>query len=317
MTGIDGYDIIGDIHGHADELHQLLEAMGYRFEDGVSHHASRKAIFVGDLIDRGTQNKRVVDTVKAMVDADCALCIMGNHEFNALAFHEEHSTHDWLRPRNDKNLTQHIAFLYEYLSPTLPNREQELESAIDFFRSLPLYIDLSDLRVIHACWHSEYLGAIRPFLNNDLSLTNDAIHDGHTPGTPIFQWLDVILKGHETQLPHGHSYHDNYGFKRYKTRTRWWLNHPADLQEWALVPIAIKSQLAKDPVQQDQIVGYPESAPPLFIGHYWEQGEPAPLTHNLACVDYSMGKGRDNGGKLAAYRWSGEHLLTPKHFVTV
>lgn len=314
MANPEGYDIIGDVHGHADELHQLLKAMGYHLDHGVFYHPSRKAIFVGDLIDRGTQNKMVVDTVKTMVEAETALCIMGNHEFNALAFHAESEKHDWLRPRSDKNLTQHIAFLYEYLNPNLDNREQELDAALAFFRSLPLYLDLGELRVIHACWHSAYLKGIRPLLNPDHSLSEDAIHDGHTPGTPIFDWLDVILKGHEAPLPDGHSYRDNYGFKRFKTRTRWWLNDPKDFQQWALVPTTTMQQLPRDPVPAQDIIGYPADAPPLFIGHYWEKGVPTPLAPNLACVDYSMGKGREQGGKLVAYRWSGEQTLSAGHF---
>jgi hypothetical protein len=47
------YDLIVDIHGHADQLKKLLFNMGYRNEHGFWNHATRKAIFVGDFIDRG------------------------------------------------------------------------------------------------------------------------------------------------------------------------------------------------------------------------------------------------------------------------
>ena len=47
------YDIIGDIHGQADKLDGLLKHMGYRERDGAYRHPSRKAIFVGDIIDGG------------------------------------------------------------------------------------------------------------------------------------------------------------------------------------------------------------------------------------------------------------------------
>ena len=47
------YDVIGDVHGHAEELVQLLERMGYRREGGAFRHADRTAIFLGDWIDRG------------------------------------------------------------------------------------------------------------------------------------------------------------------------------------------------------------------------------------------------------------------------
>lgn len=49
---MDGFDIIGDVHGCADKLDSLLAKLGYQSQDGVYGHASRQAIFVGDLIDR-------------------------------------------------------------------------------------------------------------------------------------------------------------------------------------------------------------------------------------------------------------------------
>jgi hypothetical protein len=47
------YDLIGDIHGYADELVQLLDALGYRQSRGVYGYPERKVIFVGDFVDRG------------------------------------------------------------------------------------------------------------------------------------------------------------------------------------------------------------------------------------------------------------------------
>jgi hypothetical protein len=52
---------------------------------------------------------------------------------------------------------------------------------------------------------------------------------------------------------------------------------------------------------------------PVFYGHYWWTGEPAPLAPRAACVDYSAGK----GGPLVAYRWEGEPVLDRRGFVAV
>jgi protein phosphatase len=76
------FDVIGDVHGCCDELELLLEELGYRREpDGAYMHLEgRKAVLVGDLVDRGP---RIVDTVrlvKAMVEAGSALCVPGNHD---------------------------------------------------------------------------------------------------------------------------------------------------------------------------------------------------------------------------------------------
>ncbi len=86
------FDIIGDVHGCADELEALLELLGYRvtWNDAFPHGvcvvppAGRRVIFLGDLIDRGP---RVVDSLRiamSMVGSQTALCVPGNHEVKFL-----------------------------------------------------------------------------------------------------------------------------------------------------------------------------------------------------------------------------------------
>ena len=87
---MDGYDIIGDIHGHATKLEELLENLGYDAADGVYRHPTRTVIFVGDFIDRGPEQREVLQIVRSMCDAGSAQAVMGNHEFNALGFGTEH-----------------------------------------------------------------------------------------------------------------------------------------------------------------------------------------------------------------------------------
>ena len=82
------YDIIGDIHGHADELEALLKKLGYQLNDGTySNNAGRKVVFLGDFIDRGPKIREVLHIVKNMCDNGHAMAIMGNHEFNAISLH--------------------------------------------------------------------------------------------------------------------------------------------------------------------------------------------------------------------------------------
>ncbi|HUQ80246.1 MAG TPA: polynucleotide kinase-phosphatase [Gemmatimonadaceae bacterium] len=82
------FDIIGDIHGCADELDDLLDQLGYVApNDGAGvrrHPAGRRAVFVGDLVDRGPRIPAVLRTVMAMVEADAALCVPGNHDIKLL-----------------------------------------------------------------------------------------------------------------------------------------------------------------------------------------------------------------------------------------
>lgn len=63
------YDIIGDIHGQADKLVNLLEKMGYTLYGNVWTHSSRQVIFVGDFIDRGLQQLATVEIARSMVEA--------------------------------------------------------------------------------------------------------------------------------------------------------------------------------------------------------------------------------------------------------
>jgi protein phosphatase len=76
------FDIIGDVHGCCDELEELLAQLGYSRGDTPvwQHPEGRKALFVGDLVDRGP---RVVDTLRlvmSMAAAGTALCVPGNHD---------------------------------------------------------------------------------------------------------------------------------------------------------------------------------------------------------------------------------------------
>lgn len=83
------FDIIGDIHGCAGELEQLLEKLGYGLEiNGVAGERSysvtppvgRRAVFLGDLVDRGPRSPDVLRLVRGMVEAGSAFCVVGNHE---------------------------------------------------------------------------------------------------------------------------------------------------------------------------------------------------------------------------------------------
>ena len=81
-----GFDVIGDIHGYASVLEILLVKMGYVKRDGVWRYPDRMAVFIGDYVDRGYENIRTCRIVMDMQEAGAALEIMGNHEFNHLAY---------------------------------------------------------------------------------------------------------------------------------------------------------------------------------------------------------------------------------------
>ena len=125
------YDIIGDIHGCGLTLEKMLsEKLGYkRNTDGTYHHIDRQAIFLGDFIDRGPYQKEVISIVRSRIKAGAALSVMGNHEYNAIAYatpNEDNS--DYLRPHTEKNYKQHEAFLVAYADVELGYK-----SALEWF----------------------------------------------------------------------------------------------------------------------------------------------------------------------------------------
>jgi len=76
------FDIIGDVHGCFDELHSLLTTLGYHINSGYeAHHPEgRKAIFLGDLVDRGPKIPEVLKLVMTMTEAGHAIAVPGNHD---------------------------------------------------------------------------------------------------------------------------------------------------------------------------------------------------------------------------------------------
>ncbi len=74
------FDIIGDVHGCADELESLLRVLDYAEVEGVWKHSSRRAVFVGDLVDRGPRVVDVLNIVMQMCASGNAYCVPGNHD---------------------------------------------------------------------------------------------------------------------------------------------------------------------------------------------------------------------------------------------
>lgn len=302
------YDIIGDIHGHADELVELLEKLGYTETGGRFCHPSRMAVFCGDFVDRGPQIPDVVQIAKSMVEHDSALAVMGNHEFNALAYSTRHpdKPDKFLRPHNTKNVSQHKA-TWEQFQPA------RLNEALDWFATLPTSLELDGLRIVHACWNDAANQTIANALPADGKMDAEFLRNATDPTHEVFRAIECILKGPELPLPKGVTVTDKEGNIRKRIRIRWF--EPAANQTWASYSLPRKPELAADPVPEDSpAVPYSSEAPPLFVGHFWlSDSTPEPLTPNIACLDFSVAK----NGLMCAYRFDGESVLTKDKFVTV
>ena len=296
------YDLIGDIHGHADALQQLLGKLGYAKHKGVYRHPERQAIFLGDFIDRGPKIRETLKIVRPMIDSGAALAVMGNHELNALAFHtpDPEKPGEHLRPHNEKNSNQHAETMRQVPAG-------ELTSYLAWFRTCPLWLELDGLRVVHACWDETRMAKIGG------PVTDDFMYSACLPGGSLFEPVEAILKGKEVKLPPGTTFRDKDGHERLATRVKWY--EPPDGQTYRTYAMASEPIESDDPLPQEvhrAAVPYPEDAKPVFVGHYWLNGSRPELLHqNVACVDWSVAK----GGFLCAYRWDGERTLDSSRFV--
>ena len=316
----EGYDVIGDVHGCAAELTQLLGGLGYRGNpsSGGYAHPNRQAIFVGDLVDRGPAQLEVLRIVKGMVDAGSARIVMGNHEFNAIAYDTPAPDGGFLRPHSEKNIGQHQAFLDQVDGDTRTE-------FLDWFATLPLWLDLGGLRVVHACWHEPSMRVVEEVLGSNRFTSRDQFVRATTEGDALYEAVEVLLKGPEIDLVgHGQQpYFDKDGNGRNRARVAWWDDGATTLRALAVMGASFKTvdgepypPLPDVEVEAgDQSYSY-RGEVPVFYGHYWREGPPqrgVDFTERTACVDFSAVK----SGALVAYRWSGEREIRVDHYVGV
>jgi hypothetical protein len=285
------YDIIGDIHGHAAELKSLLTRMDYKETNGVWQHPSRKAIFVGDLIDRGPAIREVLHIVRNMIDHNHALAVMGNHEYNAIAYAHDLGDRKYLRSHNETHSRQHRATLEQF-----SNYQDEWQDWLKWFYTLPLFLDLGELRVVHACWDHEHIEWLKQ--NTNGMLTPSLLVEAHDINSHAHTVIEETLKGKEINIPEECAWQDKDGHFRTSNRIKWW-KHPREHTHDAVLfncPVVLYNQ----PLPPDITFNvYPADAPPVFFGHYWlEDKMPAIQSHNVICLDYSVAK----GGSLVGFR---------------
>jgi hypothetical protein len=299
-------DIIGDIHGYADKLEELLLKLGYSKRNGAYTHTERKVLFVGDYIDRGPKIRKTLQLVKAMVDNNNAIALMGNHEYNALCFHIHHPNGGHLRPHLIKNINQHYKTLNAF-----HRKQHELDDYLEWFRSLPLFYENEHFRAVHAYWNPKNIGYLKSI--SQAPLTDKHLLESSIKGSEMYKAFDETLKGIEIKMPEGMQWEDHEKNVREEIRTRWWEN-PAKMtyRNISVEPIEQLPDLALDAKTLSTLDHYADNKP-VFFGHYWLKGTPKLLKQNICCVDFSIAK----KGKLVAYRFCGEARLNDKNLVSV
>lgn len=301
-------DFIGDIHGHADKLEELLLKLGYRKKNGFYAHPESTVVFVGDYIDRGSKIRETLELVKQMADNGSAVALMGNHEYNALCFHYPETEGGHLRKHLIKNIIQHYQTLKQF-----QNRQREYENYLDWFKTLPLFYETENCRAVHACWDENNIN----FLKNNLQhnrLTDELIYEAAKMDSTLHNAIKETLKGKELKLPGQLYFTDKDGNSRNRVRVKWWEN-PASInyKNYSIESIKNLPATAIELSSLKNTNFYAADEQPVFFGHYWLKGKPSLYRSNICCLDYSVAK----NGYLTAYRFTGEKKLNEENFYYV
>ncbi|MGE4587335.1 MAG: metallophosphoesterase [Mangrovibacterium sp.] len=298
------YDIIGDVHGQAGLLKELLRKLGYDCKNGVFSHPERKAIFVGDFINRGPKPRETIRLVRDMAEADRALVILGNHEINAIYYSlldnkGKHLSKRWSRLRLDLDST-----LRDFAGNT-----GEWNSHVGWMRCLPMFLDLGKIRVAHACWRDENMLLLKTHLSGQ-KLKRSFLKQVGKNNSALSRAFWETCKGIDFQLPRDLLVYDHKGLPHRSFRSKWWLNPSGmsfrelsfesrfELPDYTIPPEIVPEW---DP--------YSPEDPIVFFGHYCMKNGPRIVSDNLCCLDSCVSR----KGALSAYRWQGEEKLLPQN----
>ena len=173
-------------------VHQRARAAHGRPEaDGVYRHQGRQVIFVGDFIDRGPQISQVLGIVRRC-----------SKQARLGRLSATTNSTPWptipmirIRPANTCSHTpEHARQVRKTVAQLAP---QELQDSLEWFRSLPLCLDLDGLRVVHACWDDRAVNQITQGLAEHGGITRSFLHSACKKCQPLFIPVDMILKGKE------------------------------------------------------------------------------------------------------------------------
>ena len=146
-------DVVGDVHGEIRPLRELLNRLGY--DTGGLHPGGRRLVFVGDLGDRGPDSPAVIELVRSLVERGRAQCLLGNHELNLLRGESKPGNRWFIDPA-------HAEMQPDGEFAQCRRAPQALKPKwLKFFASLPLVLERSDLRVVHAAWVAGEIEALR------------------------------------------------------------------------------------------------------------------------------------------------------------
>ena len=267
------YDLIGDVHGHEELLSALVEKLGYvRKGPSYEHPQGRKLVFVGDLLNRGPDSAGVLKIVRKTWEEGNAYVALGNHEFRILQLAS--------------------------MNKGLP--DASYEPFVPWLKKLPLFLDLQDIRVVHAAWHISSIS----LLSQNPVPDNSFVQATLDKSSPERKAVDRILKGVKANLPEGSILRDRFGIVRQKGRLRWWEDLKGKPFAEALLSPMYGNSLEEIPDTKDidKVEPYPKDDKPVFIGHYCLEPHVPKINDNVICIDGCVTCDK----RLWGYRYAGE-----------
>lgn len=305
-------DVIGDVHGEADALRELLHRrLGYR-TDG-SHPDNRHAVFVGDLVDRGEDSLAVAHLVRDWMSSGRSSCVLGNHELNLLLA-KRRDGNEWFYG-DEQTLTGTGGVIPQRVLGTDAERAELLE----FLETLPLALERADLRVVHACWEKESIAALKAgggSARERFYAARDHIAGALNARGVHKDMIEADLERQNAnpvavctsglERPAAHKFRAG-GRERRVERVTWW-------EEYDEAPAVVFGHYWRGLVESD----WPVSRGPNPFAGVSPQAALGPR-HNAFCVDFGVGdrnKGRARGdaqgrrNALAALRWPEREIVT-------
>ncbi len=320
-------DIVGDIHGEYHALCELLEHLGY---DGRGVHADgRSLVFVGDFCDRGPDSPAVLALVEQLLSSGNAVAVIGNHEINLLRDDAKDGSGWFFDQRRAQDEPRYAPFNCIAAA--------DRQRTVAFLASLPIALERSDLRVIHAAWIDEHIATARALPAGSLAANyshwETAAKAAATALAPRIAaekaaWPHA-LEDRAAEPPFLHAHAEFESVRQMMNPLRV-LTSGVERKGKAPFYSSGKWRFAERVQWWDEY----DEATPVVVGHYWRRfaaidraalgkGDPdlfdgvqADAWHgrrrNVFCVDFSVGgrwtarKGisaQESDFKLAALRW--------------
>ena len=267
-------DLIGDIHGHHTQLIKLLQKLGYTTDGSIiAHPQDRKLAFVGDFINRGPYSEKVLELVKSLCEQGQATAVLGNHEFRLI-----------------QNAVS---------GKPVPN---EFAPFLQWLRSLPLFLELDSLRIVHAAWHFSSIALLKENVVSDDSFIKETL----IKKSPYSKATQHILSGIKVNIPKDLELFDRFGIRRSKGRLKWWMNlKEKPFSECFFSPMTpVVPDRFPGEIELFELEPYPEHEKPVFIGHYCLPPNIPKVSGQVVCIDGCV----TCDHTLWGYQYNGERI---------